>query len=101
MITIKLLAAVDSNKEKKPQHKRNHWKWQEGEAEEEEKKKITKMTLIPQYKLNYGSIEILKRKGLNKKVENANIPGSIPSVFGAPYKGAKMVTFDIVTFVQS
>lgn len=30
-----------------------------------------------------------------------NIPGSIPSVFGAPVTGAKMVTFLIVTFLQS
>lgn len=30
-----------------------------------------------------------------------NIPGSIPSVFGAPVTGAKMVTFFMVTFLQS
>ena len=31
----------------------------------------------------------------------ARIPGSMPSVFGAPETGDKIVTFETVTFVQS
>jgi hypothetical protein len=33
--------------------------------------------------------------------EKFSLPGSMPSVFGAPISGAMMVTFDTVMFLQS
>lgn len=31
----------------------------------------------------------------------SSLPGSMPSVFGAPEIGAKIVTFEMLTFLQS
>jgi len=39
--------------------------------------------------------------GIKWQNKRQNLPGSIPSVFGALVTGAKMVTLEIVTFLQS
>jgi len=42
-----------------------------------------------------------RRTGMLLNTGVARIPGSMPSVFGAPETGDKIVTFETVTFVQS